>query len=82
MDRHVSRLFTFSNGITIPAGTVVLAAINGIHTDSEIYPNPEVFDGFRFAKLRESNGGGMASRHQAGTTSAIHLPFGHGRHAW
>jgi len=81
MDRHVSRLFTFSNGITIPAGTVVLAAINGIHTDSEIYPNPEVFDGFRFAKLRESDGGGMASRHQAGTTSAIHLPFGHGRHA-
>jgi len=79
MDRHVLRPFTFSNGMTIPAGTVVLAAINGIHTDRDIYSNPEVFDGFRFAKLREGDDGGTASRHQAGTTSTIHLPYGHGR---
>jgi hypothetical protein len=49
--------------------------------DEEIYPNPEEFDGFRFAKLRERNVDAMA-RHQALSTSVDHLTFGYGRHAW
>ena len=68
--------------MTVPAGTVVAAPLNAIHTDGEIYPNPDEFDGFRFAKLRELGEGDLASKHQAGTTSKTHMPFGHGRHAW
>ena len=81
--RLALRPFTFSNGITVPAGTVVGAPLSAIHTDGKIYPSPDEFDGFRFAKLRERNEGEMASRHQQmGTTSITHVPFGHGRHAW
>ena len=80
--RFASRPFTFSNGITVPAGTLVAVPLSAIHTDGEIYPSPSEFDGFRFAKLREQDEGGMASRHQTGATSTVHLTFGHGRQAW
>ena len=80
--RLAQRPFTFSNGITVPAGILVGAPLSAVHTDGEIYPNPGEFDGFRFAKLRECGEDGMGSRHQAGTTSTTHLSFGHGRHAW
>ncbi len=80
--RLALRPFTFSDGITVPAGTVVAAPLSAIHTDGEIYPSPGEFDGFRFAKLREQDGGGMASRHQMGTTCTTHVTFGHGRQAW
>jgi len=80
--RLAMRPFTFSNGVTVPAGTLVAAPLSAIHTDEGIYSNPEEFDGFRFAKLRENSDDLMASRYQAGTTSTAHLPFGHGRLAW
>ncbi|KAH9965432.1 hypothetical protein BC827DRAFT_1153714 [Russula dissimulans] len=81
LSRLALRPFTFFNGMTVPAGTLVAAPLSAIHTDSdgEIYSNPEEFDGFRFEKLRESSEYGMASRHQAGITSTTHIPFGHGR---
>jgi hypothetical protein len=47
---------------------------------AEIYPDPEVFDGFRFSKLRESEESGSA-KYQVITTTLDYLPFGHGRHA-
>ncbi len=75
------RPFTFSNGVTIPAGTLVSVPGGVIHKDGELYPNPEEFDGFRFVKLREHNVDATA-RHQALSTSVDHLTFGYGRHAW
>ncbi|KAH9063633.1 cytochrome P450 [Lactarius vividus] len=81
LSRAALRPFTFSNGITIPAGTYVAAPLSAIHTDEEVYSNPDEFDGFRFARLRESSEGPVGSKHQAGVTSPAHLSFGHGRHA-
>ena len=81
MNRLALRPFTFSNGVTIPAGTLIAVPSGAIHKDGEIYPNPEEFDGFRFVKLRELNEDNMA-RHQAFSTSTDHLSFGYGRHAW
>ena len=75
------RPFTFSNGVTVPAGTLIAVPSGVIHKDEEIYPNPEEFDGFRFAKLRERNVDAMA-RHQALSPSVDYLTFGYGRHAW
>ncbi|KAH8976597.1 cytochrome P450 [Lactarius hatsudake] len=79
--RMALRPFTFSNGITVPAGTYVAAPAGAIHADEEVYTDPDEFDGFRFARLRESSEGLAASKHQAGVTSPAHMSFGHGRHA-
>ena len=79
--RLALRPFTFSNGVTVPAGTIVATATGAVQMDAEIYPNPEEFDGFRFAKLRERDSDTVTG-HQATSTSAEHLSFGYGRHAW
>ena len=81
MSRLALRPFTFSNGVTVPAGTLMAVPAGLIHKDGEIYPNPDEFDGFRFAKLRERDGDAVA-RHQAHSTSVDHVTFGYGRHAW
>ncbi|KAF8270428.1 cytochrome P450 [Lactarius quietus] len=80
MSRLALRPFTFSNGVTVPAGTLISAPVNAIHADGEIYPNPEEFDGFRFAKLREQDGVPVVGQ-QSMSTSADYLTFGYGRHA-
>lgn len=51
MTRKVLKDFTFSNGTTVPRGSRVCVASNAIHNDNEYYPNPDVFDGFRFAEV-------------------------------
>jgi len=79
--RLTLRPFTFSNGVTIPANTMVALPINAINTNEEIYPNPDEFDGFRFSKLCDKDGDAMVNRHQAVATSSDHLTFGIGRHA-
>ncbi|KAH9970799.1 cytochrome P450 [Russula compacta] len=78
LTRLALRPFTFSNGTTIPAGTLVALPVGAIHTDGDIYANPEQFDGFRFSKLRDTKG---ITGHQAVTISSEHLAFGFGRHA-
>jgi cytochrome P450 len=82
MSRIALRPFTFSNGVTIPAGTLVSIPASAVHTDENIYPNPDEFDGFRFAKLRESEGDSATSRYQAISSSTEHLAFGVGKHTW
>ncbi len=72
---------TLSDGTRIPKGTLVAAASVTAHTDDTRYPEPDVFDPFRFARMRE---GGVedAVKHQLVNTSVDFLPFGHGKHAW
>jgi len=80
VNRLALRPFTFSNGVTVPAGTLIAIPSAAVQTDGEIYLNAEEFDGFRFAKLRECYGNAVAG-HKATSTSAQHLSFGCGRHA-
>ena len=79
LSRVAVKDFTFSDGTTIPRGTLVSASIQNIHCDDEVYEDPLRFDGFRFSKMREGSektvGVGIVS------SSPVHLPFGHGRHA-
>jgi cytochrome P450 len=82
MNRLVLRPFTFSNGVTVPAGTIVAVPASSAHTDERIYLNPDEFDGFRFAKLREIEKNTAASRYQSVFTSSEYLVFGLGRHTW
>ncbi|KAI0060667.1 cytochrome P450 [Artomyces pyxidatus] len=69
--------FTFSNGVTIPAGVFLSCPSRATHADDAHYPRADVFDGFRFAKLRESEG----TKHQLASTTPEYLAFAHGRHA-
>ncbi|KAJ7284516.1 cytochrome P450 [Mycena rebaudengoi] len=73
--------FTFSDGINLPYGTYLYTPMWSIHHDPEIYPDPHVFDGFRFSKLRDSDDSLGAAKFQAVTTSLDYQAFGHGRHA-
>ena len=82
MSRLALRPFTFSNGMTIPAGTLVAVPVSAAHRDERIYANPDEFDGFRFANLRESEGDDAAGRHQMISTSTENLAFAVGRHTW
>jgi cytochrome P450 len=76
------RPFTFSNGVTVPAGTLVSVPASAIHADDRIYSKPDEFDGFRFAKLRESERNTKTSRYQTVSASSEHLAFGLGRYTW
>ena len=78
MNRHALRPLKLSNGMTIPAGTFVAVPVSAINRDGTTYSNPDDFDGFRFAKLREEEGGIMTSKY----TCSEHVNFGIGRHKW
>ena len=71
---------TLSDGMFIPKGTLVAAAAAPVHRNESVYANPDVFDPFRFAKVR--NDDDEAPKHQVVNTSYDFLPFGHGKHAW
>ena len=78
--RRVVKPFTFSNGVTVPAGARIGAPTIPLQFDETVYENPNQFDGFRFHKLREQEGD--AEKHQASTASINYLHFGLGHHVW
>ena len=82
MSRLALRQLTLSNGMTIPAGTLVSIPASAIHRDEISFPNPDDFDGFRFAKLRESEGDTVTSKYQSFSASGENVAFGLGRHTW
>ena len=68
--------FTFSDGTTIPRGTLISAFAPDAHLNDKVYEDPLKFDGFRFSKMRE----GSAKKVGMVSSSPDHLSFGHGRH--
>jgi len=80
MSRLALRPLELSNGMTIPAGTLVAIPASATHRDESTYSNPDEFDGFRFTKFREEEGDTLAGRYQTVSPSSEHLAFGLGRH--
>ncbi|KAJ7258282.1 cytochrome P450 [Mycena rebaudengoi] len=80
--------FTFSDGTTIPYGSFLSVAAT-VHFDPANYDRADVFDGFRFSRMREEFEG-VGNDHPGERTSVFnrqmvstahdHLPFGHGCH--
>ena len=70
----------FSDGTFIPKGTCLVSASGAMHHDEKHYLDPEVFDPFRFSRMREQHGDNV--KHRVKTTSATYLPWGYGPHAW
>jgi cytochrome P450 len=68
------------DGVTIPAGTHLTCSLIGTLRDPEIYPNPDVFDGYRHLNLR-SQSLEQESRHQFVSPSLDDMNFGYGPNA-
>ncbi|THU98772.1 cytochrome P450 [Dendrothele bispora CBS 962.96] len=79
LPRKVLQDFTFSNGTTVPAGTMISASAWGLQRDDEIYPNGNEFNPYRFYEMRSHDGEGI--KHQLVTPTSEWLTFGQGRHA-
>ncbi|XP_055110615.1 cytochrome P450 4A11 isoform X2 [Symphalangus syndactylus] len=47
--RELSTPVTFPDGRSLPKGIMVVLSIYGLHYNPKVWPNPEVFDPFRFA---------------------------------
>ncbi|KAJ7196258.1 cytochrome P450 [Mycena pura] len=83
--------FLFSDGTRIPYGALLTVAAT-THYDPDNFADPDVFDGFRFSRMREQYGpaheheddknseASIFNRHMV-STAREHLVFGHGRHA-
>lgn len=77
--RVVQKTFTLENGTKLPAGTHLAMPSDAISHDPDCLPgggDPEVFDPFRYARLRE--GEENTNRYQFATTDETSLHFGHG----
>jgi len=70
---------TLSDGTFLPAGTVVAGAASATHRDARSYENPDVFDPFRFADMRNEDEARI--KHQFVSTSPEYVAFGGGKHA-
>ncbi|KAK8001920.1 hypothetical protein PG991_014142 [Apiospora marii] len=71
---------SLSDGTHLPVGTNLLAPLCGISRDERYFPEPEVFDGLRFWKLRQRSAD-AANRWQYTSITQSNLDFGLGKHA-
>nr|GAT45049.1 predicted protein [Mycena chlorophos] len=90
MNRRVMKRegLVLSNGVRLPYGAHVCVAARPMHYDPGNYDDPDVFDGFRFARERQAqrtDANFDPSKEVFGrqmiTTGPEHLPFGTGKHA-
>lgn len=83
--RKVLRGFTLSNGQYIPPGVIVEAPSHAVYMDDAHFPPnckpADIFDGFRYYKLRQSGTVTDHARNQFVTTNEHNLAFGYGKHA-
>ncbi|KAH1714488.1 Cytochrome P450 monooxygenase pyr9 [Aspergillus fumigatus] len=70
--RFTRQNIKLTNGTEIPTGTPVMVT-NDVAGDAAIYPDPEVFDGYRYLRMRE---GADKARAPFTTTGQNHLGFG------
>ena len=76
MHRVMLQDHQFADGTVLPKDAHISMAVNAIQNDPDVTPNPEVFDGFRYYKLRQQEG--ESHLHQFSTTQERILNFGHG----
>ncbi|KAJ5720789.1 cytochrome P450 [Penicillium malachiteum] len=79
MHRVLLEEAVLSDGMVLPKGAHISMAVNSIQNDPDVTPEPDVFDGFRYYKLRQREG--ESHLHQFSTTQERILNFGHGANA-
>lgn len=85
--RKLLEAHTFKDGPHVPAGNIVCIPSYSIMHDPKLYPNPEVFDGFRFTKLADldfmEKGAAKQIIKSKVTDVDLSFPFwGYGKEAW
>ncbi|KAI2628694.1 cytochrome p450 monooxygenase [Hypoxylon sp. NC1633] len=79
VNRKVLQTVTLSDGTVLPTNTSIAVAADGVARDNRIWGNAEVFDGFRFERMRKI--GTDDNRYQFTSINEESLSFGHGRSA-
>ncbi|KAI2781765.1 ent-kaurene oxidase [Daldinia loculata] len=72
--RKVMKPVDLSDGTHLPAGTNLLAPMAGVAVDPRYYPDPEVFDGLRFWKLRQHQRSSSSSSFSSPASSTATPP--------
>ncbi|KAI1342040.1 cytochrome P450 [Xylariaceae sp. FL0016] len=78
--RKVMKPIDLSDGTHLPPGTNLLTPLAGVAHDERYYPDPEVFDGLRFWKLRHQSED-ACNRNQFTSIGDSNMNFGLGKHA-
>lgn len=78
MNRRVEETVQLSDGIVLPKGAMIIVPTTPMQ-DPAIYPNPNMFDGHRFFRMRQEQG--SEHRFQFTSVSPQHFGFGYGKHA-
>lgn len=74
LERLATCDYTLSDGTLIPKGSSVAVVSQGVQMDADRLPNPDEFDAFRYARLRQ--GPGQENNFQWTQPSDINLLFG------
>ncbi|KAI9837892.1 MAG: hypothetical protein M1837_002682 [Sclerophora amabilis] len=77
-ERVVTKEYRLSDGFVIPANTWIGVPAQAIAMDATLHPEPEVFDGFRFAKTRAAD---TTAKPGYAASNAASMAFGYGQHA-
>lgn len=72
------RDLVLKDGTVLPKGTYFGVAAAQLGTDRTIYSDPEIFDGFRYEKIRKEPGN--EGKYLFTSTGLDQLSFGYGRH--
>ncbi|OTB06304.1 hypothetical protein M426DRAFT_115142 [Hypoxylon sp. CI-4A] len=81
-ERIITEDWRLSDGFVIPAHTTIGVPAQAISMDPKLYPEPETFDGLRFAKLRKATDDpAIKGKAQFAAANPQSMPFGYGRHA-
>jgi cytochrome P450 len=72
------RDLVLEDGTTLPSGTYLATAASQLGHDATLWTDPEVFDGFRYERLRTQPGN--EGKFQFTSTGLDQLSFGYGRH--
>ncbi|KJZ80345.1 hypothetical protein HIM_00195 [Hirsutella minnesotensis 3608] len=78
MGRMARTDVSLSDGLKIPKGTSLMVSARTLW-DSEVYPDPLRFDGYRFHNLRQE--AGHEGQYQLVSATEQHMGFGYGKHA-
>ncbi|KAJ3011693.1 hypothetical protein NUW54_g2086 [Trametes sanguinea] len=79
LTRKALKDITLPDGTLVPRGAIIMAAADATHHDDSVYADSDVFDPWRFSRMREADGEG--TKHQFVNTSLDYISFGHGKHA-
>ncbi|KAI0390655.1 cytochrome P450 [Xylariaceae sp. FL0594] len=81
-ERIITRDWVLSDGFTIPANTTIGVPAHAIANDPNLYPEPEVFDGLRFEKMRQAaSDPATKGKTLFASANPQSMAFGYGRHA-